>query len=87
MAAVETAGGISLESCWLQMPIYARKVWDQKMPDQGKPAGHDLMVGDWVQPNNAWLHFSVGCLNPEPNSRNMEFDPRKNRFKNLQPLE
>lgn len=26
-------------------------------------------------------------LNPEPNSRNMEFDPKKNLFKNLKPLE
>jgi hypothetical protein len=26
-------------------------------------------------------------LNPEPNSRNMEFDPKQNLFKNLKPLE
>jgi hypothetical protein len=33
-----------------------------------------------------WLSFTY-YLNPEPNSRNMEFDPKQNLFKNLPPLE
>ena len=53
----------------------------------------------WVSKNGeSWpvdgkrASFShAGCgdsyLNPEPNSRNMEFDPKQNLFKNLPPLE
>jgi hypothetical protein len=40
---------------------------------------------------NARCYFNWSCLNlvdnPEPNSRNMEFDPKQNLFKNLKPLE
>ena len=34
----------------------------------------------------AFLYFTY-YLNPNPNSLNMEFDPKKNLFKNLKPLE
>jgi hypothetical protein len=39
-----------LKAVGVQAPMYARKVWDEKIPDQGKPVGFDLMVGDWVSP-------------------------------------
>jgi hypothetical protein len=39
-----------LKAVGVQVPMYARQVWDQKIPDQGKPVGYDLMVGDWMQP-------------------------------------
>jgi hypothetical protein len=39
-----------LKAIGIQMPMYARQVWDQKIPVQGKPAGFDLVAGDWMPP-------------------------------------
>jgi len=39
-----------LKATGVQVPMYARKVWQQKIPDQGKTIGFDLMVGDWTPP-------------------------------------
>ena len=49
------------------------------------------IAGDFNQESGGavargWLSFAY-YLNPEPNSRNMEFDPKQNLFKNLPPLE
>jgi hypothetical protein len=49
------------------------------------------IAGDFNQESGGivargWLSFTY-YLNPEPNSRNMEFNPKQNLFKNLPPLE
>jgi hypothetical protein len=45
------------------------------------------IYGDFSQDiGNDAVRFTY-YLNPEPNSRNMEFDPKQNLFKNLPPLE
>ncbi|MGO9586461.1 MAG: hypothetical protein ACLP2Y_09720 [Limisphaerales bacterium] len=37
--------------------------------------------------NGSFLTIPACYLNPEPNSRNMEFDPKRNLSKNLKPTE
>lgn len=32
------------------IPMYARRVYENKIPVEGQPVGFDLMVGDWVAP-------------------------------------
>jgi len=39
-----------LKAVGVQVPMYARQVWNQKIPDQGKPVGFDLVAGDWMPP-------------------------------------
>jgi hypothetical protein len=41
---------VVLEKIDVQVPMYARRVWDQKIPVEGKSVGFDLMIGDWVTP-------------------------------------
>ena len=48
----------------------------------GKISG-DFLVSGRVDDKLTFTYY----LNPEPNSRNMEFDPKQNLFKNLPPLE
>ena len=50
MAAVESDGGVGFEAHWGQVPVYAQKILNKAIPEQGKPVGYDLMVGDWVAP-------------------------------------
>jgi hypothetical protein len=51
-------------------------------------------IGCWIDGTNKWQHdfkyqldHFTYYLNPEPNSRNMEFNTRSNLFKNLSSLE
>ena len=39
-----------LKAIGVQVPMYARQVRERKIPNQGKPIGFDLMVGDWIHP-------------------------------------
>ncbi len=32
------------------IPMYARKVWDSKIPAEATPVGFDLVAGDWMAP-------------------------------------
>jgi len=41
---------LTLKAIGVQVPLYARMVLEQKMPNQGVPIGFDLMLGDWVSP-------------------------------------
>jgi hypothetical protein len=41
---------IVLKQKGIQVPMYARKVNEVKIPIEDKPVGFDLMVGDWVAP-------------------------------------
>jgi len=52
----------------------------------GKIRGSFEFVGAADAGNGSWLNFTY-YLNPTPNDRNMEFDPKKNLFKNLSSLE
>jgi hypothetical protein len=49
----------------------------------GKMSGINF---DVINSPTAIINFTY-YLNPEPNSRNMEFDPKQNLFKNMPPLE
>ncbi len=42
---------IILQKVGIRLPMYAKRVWQTKIPIQGKPVGYDLMAGDWVDPN------------------------------------
>jgi hypothetical protein len=42
---------VVLKQKGVQVPMYARKVFERKIPIEGKSVGFDLMVGDWVTPN------------------------------------
>jgi hypothetical protein len=33
-----------------QVPMYAKKVWNTSLPENNKPIGYDLEIGDWVAP-------------------------------------
>ena len=54
-----------------------------------KSALYGKIIGDIVvdpfHSKTALIQFSY-CLNPNPNDRNMEFDPKKNLFEQLSPL-
>ncbi len=50
----------------------------------GKIRG-DISSG-FISPDKAGINF-IYYLNPNPNDRNMEFDPKHNLFRNLSPLE
>lgn len=52
----------------------------------GKIRGNVEFVGAADGGNGSWLKFTY-YLNPTPNDRNMEFDPKRNLFKNLSSLE
>lgn len=41
---------IHIERILNPIPMYARRLYESKMPLEGKPVGFDLMVGDWVAP-------------------------------------
>ena len=41
---------VVMERKGVQVPLYARRMFQQKVPAQGKPCGFDLMIGDWVAP-------------------------------------
>jgi hypothetical protein len=41
---------VVLQKIGVQVPMYARKFWQGKMPSENKPCGFDLMAGDWVAP-------------------------------------
>jgi hypothetical protein len=41
---------VVLQKIGVQVPMYARRFWESKMPAENKPCGFDLMVGDWVAP-------------------------------------
>lgn len=41
---------IVLQKKGVQVPMYARHVFENKIPVEGKPVGFDLMAGDWVAP-------------------------------------
>jgi len=41
---------VVLQKKGVQVPMYARKIYENKIPVEGKPVGFDLMVGDWVAP-------------------------------------
>lgn len=52
----------------------------------GKIRGKYEFVGAADDGNGSWLKFTY-YLNPTPNDRNMEFDPKQNLFKNLKSTE
>jgi len=41
---------VVLQKKGVQVPMYARKLWEGKMPAENKPCGFDLIAGDWVAP-------------------------------------
>jgi hypothetical protein len=41
---------VVLQKKGIQVPMYARRVHELKIPEQGRPVGFDLMAGDWVAP-------------------------------------
>jgi hypothetical protein len=41
---------VVLQKKGIQVPMYARRVWEKKVPVENKPVGFDLMAGDWVAP-------------------------------------
>jgi hypothetical protein len=41
---------VVLQKIGVQVPMYARKFWEGRMPVENKPCGFDLMAGDWVAP-------------------------------------
>jgi hypothetical protein len=42
---------VVMQKVGIQVPMYAKRVWDAQIPSQGRPVGFDLMVGDWVAPD------------------------------------
>ena len=42
---------VVLKKIGIQVPMYAKKVWQAQIPSEGKPVGYDLIVGDWVAAN------------------------------------
>ena len=59
-----------------------------KKNDKGQivSALYGKIYGDIRVGQDGYMRFTY-YLNPEPNSRNMEFDPRQNLFRNSKPLE
>lgn len=41
---------VALQKRGVQVPMYARRVDEIKIPDEDKPVGFDLEIGDWVAP-------------------------------------
>lgn len=41
---------IAMQKIGVQTPMYAGHIFLKKIPDETKPVGFDLMVGDWVEP-------------------------------------
>ena len=41
---------VVLQKIGIQAPMYAAHIFLKKVPDETKPVGFDLMVGDWVEP-------------------------------------
>jgi hypothetical protein len=42
---------VVMQKVGIQVPMFAKKVWQAQIPSQGKSAGYDLMAGDWVTPD------------------------------------
>jgi hypothetical protein len=62
----------------VQVPMYARKVNEVKIPTENQPVGFDLMIGDWVAPYGKGetpdFLFKLDSK-PEPEAPPREFPP------------
>jgi hypothetical protein len=62
----------------VQVPMYARKVNEVKIPTENQPVGFDLMAGDWVAPYGKGetpdFRFKLDSK-PEPEAPPREFPP------------
>jgi hypothetical protein len=69
---------VVLQKKGVQVPMYARRVDEIKIPVEGKPVGFDLEIGDWVAPygkgGTADLLFQLERM-PEPEVPVREIQP------------